>query len=67
MIEKVTSRKGRIYLYSVGLGVITLLTTYGVMSQDLSAAWSALLAPLLGLAIANVPPEGEDNEHHNQD
>lgn len=60
MIEKLTSPKGRLYLYSVGLAIIALLTTYGVMTQELSAAWSALLAPLLGLAIANVPTEGED-------
>ena len=60
MIEKLTSPKGRIYLYSVGLAIIALLTTYGIMSQELSAAWSALLAPLLGIAIANVPTEGED-------
>jgi hypothetical protein len=60
MIEKITSPKGRRYLYSVGLAIIVLLTTYGVMSQELSAAWSALLAPLLGLAYANVPTEGED-------
>lgn len=59
MIEKVTSRKGRIHLYSVGIAVIALLTTYGIMSQELAAAWSAILAPLLGLAIANVPSEGE--------
>lgn len=60
MIEKILSRKGRIYLYSVGLAIIALLTTYGVMTQELSAAWSALLAPLLGLAIAHVPTEGEN-------
>lgn len=60
MLEKVSSRKGRIYLYSVGIAVIALLTTYGIMTQELAAAWSALLAPLFGLAIANVPPEGED-------
>ena len=60
MIEKVTSRKGRIYLYSVGIAVIALLTTYGIMTQEHAAAWSALLAPLFGLAIANVPSEGED-------
>lgn len=60
MIEKVTSRKGRIYLYSVGIAVIALLTTYGIMTQELASTWSALLAPLLGLAIANVPSEGED-------
>lgn len=62
MIEKITSRKGRIYLYSVGIAIIALLTTYGLMTQELAAAWSALLAPLFGLAIANVPSEGEYNE-----
>lgn len=60
MIEKLLSPKGRLYLYSVGLAIIALLTTYGLMTQELSAAWSALLAPLLGLAITNVPTEGED-------
>lgn len=60
MIEKITSPKGRLYLYSVGLALIALLTTYGIMSQELSAAWSAFLAPLLGLAIAHVPSEGEN-------
>jgi hypothetical protein len=60
MIEKVSSRKGRIYLYSVGIATIVLLTAYGVMTQELAAAWSALLAPLFGLAIAHVPSEGED-------
>lgn len=67
MIEKVTSRKGRIYLYSVGIAIIALLTTYGIMTQELASAWSALLAPLFGLAIANVPSEGEDNERLNHD
>ena len=60
MIEKITSRKGRIHLYSVGIAFIALLTAYGVMTQELAAAWSAILAPLFGLAIANVPSEGED-------
>lgn len=59
MIEKIASRKGRIYLYSVGIAFIALLTTYGIMTQEIAAAWSALLAPLFGLAIANVPSEGE--------
>lgn len=57
MFEKITSRKGRIYLYSVGIAVIALLTTYGIMTQELAAAWSALLTPLFGLAIAHVPSE----------
>lgn len=61
MIEKILSPKGRTYLYSVGIAVIALLTTYGLMTQELASVWSALLAPLFGLAIAHVPSEGEDN------
>ena len=61
MIEKILSPKGRTYLYSVGIAIIALLTTYGLMTQELASAWSALLAPLFGLAIAHVPSEGEDN------
>ena len=61
MIEKILSPKGRTYLYSVGIATIALLTTYGLMTQELASAWSALLAPLFGLAIAHVPSEGEDN------
>lgn len=60
MIEKILSPKGRTYLYSVGIAIIALLTTYGLMTQELASAWSALLAPLFGLAIAHVPSEGED-------
>ena len=59
MIEKIFSRKGRIYLYSVGIAIIALLTTYGITTREIAAAWSALLAPLFGLAIANVPSEEE--------
>lgn len=61
MVEKILSPKGRTYLYSVGIAIIALLTTYGLMTQELASAWSALLAPLFGLAIAHVPSEGEDN------
>lgn len=61
MIEKIHSPKGRTYLYSVGIAIIALLTAYGLMTQELASAWSALLAPLFGLAIAHVPSEGEDN------
>lgn len=59
VIESLFSRKGRIWLYSTGLAAIGLLTTYGILSGDAAAAWSALLAPLFGLAIANVPNDKE--------
>lgn len=57
MIEKDTYRKVRIYLYTIGIAIIALLTTYGIMTQEHASAWSALLAPLFGLAIVNVPSE----------
>ena len=64
ILKKLTSRQGRVWLYSTGIAVIGLLTTYGVLAGDTAAAWSALLAPLFGLAIANVPndKEGDDVE-----
>ena len=55
------SRTGRVWMYSTGLAVIGLLTTYGVLTGDTAAAWSALLAPLFGLAIANVPNDKEQS------
>ena len=59
--NKLTSRKGRIWLYSTGLAGIGLLVGYGVLTNETAALWSALLAPLLGLAIANVPPEDTED------
>ena len=62
-LNKLTSRKGRIWLYSTGLAVIGLLVGYGALTNETASLWSALLAPLLGLAIANVPAEDtEDTE-----
>ena len=60
-LNKLTSRKGRIWLYSTGLAGIGLLVGYGVLTNETAALWSALLAPLLGLAIANVPPEDTED------
>ncbi len=59
LIDAILSPKGRTWLYSTGLAIIGLLTAYGVLSGDHAAAWSALLAPLFGLAIANVPNDKE--------
>lgn len=61
-LNKLTSRRGRVWLYSTGIAIVALLVAYGVLTNELAAAWSALLAPLLGLAIANVPSdEGADD------
>ena len=60
-LNKLMSRKGRIWLYSTGLAGIGLLVGYGVLTNETAALWSALLAPLLGLAIANVPPEDTED------
>lgn len=48
-------------MYSTGLGLIGVLTAYGFLSGEHAAAWSALLAPLFGLAIANVPNDKEQS------
>ena len=60
-IKKLTSRKGRIWLYSTGIAVIGLLVGYGALTNETATLWSALLAPLLGLAIANVPAEDTED------
>ena len=59
LIESLVDRKGRLWLYSTGIGVIGILTAYGIITGEHATAWSALLAPLFGLAIANVPNEQE--------
>ena len=61
-IDKLTSRKGRIWLYSVGLAVIGLLVGYGFLTDETATLWCALLAPLLGLAIAHVPAEDPEED-----
>ena len=61
IIKKLTSRKGRIWLYSTGLATIALLVGYGALTNETATLWSALLAPLLGLAIANVPAEDTED------
>lgn len=61
ILKKLTRRKGRLWLYSTGIAVVALLVGYGVLTNELAALWSALLAPLLGLAIANVPDKEADD------
>ncbi len=41
-------------LYDLGLALIGVGVVYGIVSGDEAAAWSGVLAPLLGLARANV-------------
>ena len=60
LIKKLTSRKGRIWLYSTGIAGIGVLTAYGALSGEHAAAWSALLAPLFGLALANISDDKEN-------
>lgn len=62
ILKKLTSRKGRLWLYSTGIAVVALLVGYGALTNELAALWSALLAPLLGLAIANVPDDKEGTD-----
>ena len=64
ILKKLTSRQGRVWLYSTGIAIIALLVGYGALTNETATLWSALLAPLLGLAIANVPnaKEADDAE-----
>ena len=41
---------------------VALLVGYGALTNELAALWSALLAPLFGLAIANVPNDKEADD-----
>jgi hypothetical protein len=41
-------------LYRLGLALIGVAAVYGFLSGEQAAAWALVLAPLLGLADANV-------------
>jgi hypothetical protein len=41
-------------LYELGLTLIGVAAVYGLVDGDQAAAWALVLAPLLGLARANV-------------
>lgn len=58
----VTSRAGRMWLYSVSLCVVPILVMYGVISKESAPLWIALVAAFLGvaapaMALAHVPPK----------
>lgn len=46
--------KTRRRLYDIGLGLIGVAAVYGLVNGEEAAAWSLVLAPLLGLARGNV-------------
>lgn len=46
--------KVRARLYEIGLALIGVAVVYGLLSSEEAAAWALVLAPLLGLARANV-------------
>lgn len=48
------SPEARARLYEVGLALIAVAVVYGLVSDHEAAAWSAVLAPLLGIARGNV-------------
>lgn len=54
-------RSTRLWLYSTGLAIIGVLVAYGFLSGEHAAAWAALLAPLFGVAIDNLPGKGNDD------
>lgn len=45
----------RRWAYRTGVAAIALLVGYGILEEEHALLWVALLAPLLGLADANVP------------
>lgn len=46
--------RNRRRLYELGLALIGVAGVYGLVSGEQAAAWSLVLAPLLGMARANV-------------
>lgn len=46
--------KTRTRLYDLGLSLIGVAAIYGLLNGEQAAAWALVLAPLLGLARANV-------------
>lgn len=48
------SRNTRARLYELGLALIGVAAVYGLVDGKEAAAWGLVLAPLLGLARANV-------------
>lgn len=41
-------------LYELGLALIAVAAVYGLIDGEQAAAWALVIAPLLGLARANV-------------
>ena len=64
MIERLTSREGRKWLYGISLAGVPLLVAYGVISKDVAPLWIAFLGALISPALALThlsPPEGRDS------
>jgi hypothetical protein len=53
-MKKLTPRL-RKRLYEAGLAAIGIAAVYGLVDGEQAAAWALLLAPVLGVARANVP------------
>lgn len=61
MRRLITTEAGRTYLYSIGMAVAAILTTYGILDNQAATAWTGLLAAILsGVARAHVGTNGVD-------
>lgn len=61
-IPSITVRR---YLYGIGLALLPLLVSYGIVEQDMSAVWIAFLGAALGVtglgvALVNTVEKPED-------
>lgn len=58
MIDRLLSREGRKWIYSILLAVVPLLVLYGVIDEAAAPLWIAVCAAVIapGMALANLTP-----------
>lgn len=58
MIDRLLSREGRKWIYSILLAVVPLLVLYGVIDESAAPLWIALLGAIVAptLALSHLSP-----------
>ena len=58
MIDRLMSREGRKWIYSILLAVVPLLVLYGVIDESAAPLWVALLGAIVAptLALSHLSP-----------
>ena len=58
MIDRLMSREGRKWIYSILLAVVPLLVLYGVIDESAAPLWIALLGAIVAptLALTHLSP-----------